>query len=171
MEERHINFVTQTTEPRPPFWRMKMPGVLISWVSVLFFITLALVTVVAIILYRMSMIVALATVTDQLIKYELMRKGRLSAFNLFFTSRSNWSIFITTTGATINLILIMFFNFIYESIAVWLTEKELHRTQTDFDDALTLKIYLFQFVNYYASIIYIAFFKGQFLGTPNNYTR
>ena len=65
----------------------------------------------------------------------------------------------------------MLFNFIYESIAVWLTEKELHRTQTDFDDALTLKIYLFQFVNYYASIIYIAFFKGQFLGTPNNYTR
>ena len=67
MEERHINFVTQTTEPRPPFWRMKMPGVLISWTSVLFFILLALVTVVAIILYRMSMIVALATVTDKLI--------------------------------------------------------------------------------------------------------
>ena len=95
----------------------------------------------------------------------------MTAFNVSFTFRSNWSIFITTTGATINLILIMFFNFIYESIAVWLTEKELHRTQTDFDDALTLKIYLFQFVNYYASIIYIAFFKGQFLGTPNNYTR
>ena len=105
MEERHINFVTQTTEPRPPFWRMKMPGVLISWASVLFFIILALVTVVAIILYRMSMIVALATVTDKLIK-------------------SNWSIFITTTGATINLILIMFFNFIYESMAMWLTEAE-----------------------------------------------
>ena len=83
VEERHINFVTQTTEPRPPFWRMKMPGVLISWASVLFFIILALVTVVAIILYRMSMIVALATVTDQLIKYELMREGRLSAFNDF----------------------------------------------------------------------------------------
>ena len=93
------------------------------------------------------------------------------SFNVSFTSRSNWSIFITTTGATINLILIMFFNFIYESIAVWLTEKELHRTQTDFDDALTLKIYLFQFVNYYASIFYIAFFKGQFVGTPNTYTR
>ena len=70
VEERHINFVTQTTEPRPPFWRMKMPGVLISWASVLFFVILALVTVVAIILYRMSMIVALATVTDKLIKYE-----------------------------------------------------------------------------------------------------
>ena len=32
--------------------------------------------------------------------------------------------FITTTGATINLILIMTFNFVYESIAMWLTEAE-----------------------------------------------
>ena len=75
------------------------------------------------------------------------------------------------TGASINLFLILIFNFVYESIALWLTEKELHRTQTGFDDALTLKIYLFQFVNYYASIIYIGFFKGQFVGTPNRYTR
>ena len=65
----------------------------------------------------------------------------------------------------------MVFNYIYELIAIFLTEKELHRTQTGFDDALTLKIYLFQFVNYYASIFYIAFFKGQFVGTPNKYVR
>lgn len=69
VETRTVNFVTQTTEPRPPFWRMKMPGVLISWASVLFFIMLALVTVVAIILYRMSMIVALSTCGDDEIKY------------------------------------------------------------------------------------------------------
>ena len=65
----------------------------------------------------------------------------------------------------------MVFNYIYEFLAICLTEKELHRTQTGFDDALTLKIYLFQFVNYYASIFYIAFFKGQFVGTPNKYVR
>ena len=65
----------------------------------------------------------------------------------------------------------MVFNYIYELIAIFLTEKELHRTQTGFDDALTLKIYLFQFVNYYASIFYIAFIKGQFVGTPNKYVR
>ena len=44
-------------------------------------------------------------------------------------------------------------------VVVWLTEMELNRTQTEFDDSLSLKIYLLQFVNYYASIIYIAFFK------------
>ncbi len=35
------------------------------------------------------------------------------------------------------------------------------RTQTEFDDSLTVKIYLFQFVNYYFSIFYIAFVKGK----------
>ena len=86
VKERQINFVTQTTEPRPPFWRMKMPGVLISWTSVLFFILLALVTVVAIILYRMSMIVALATVTDKLIKYEVAGGREGGKVLMFFFS-------------------------------------------------------------------------------------
>ena len=133
------NYVTQEREPRPPFWRMKVPGVLISWTTVFMLILLAGITVLAIILYRMSMVVALAAVSDQ-------------------TIRSNYSLFISMTGAAINLVLILIFNYIYEAMAVWLTEKELHRTQTDFDNALTVKIYLFQFVNYYASIIYIAFF-------------
>lgn len=35
------------------------------------------------------------------------------------------------------------------------------RTQTEYDDSLTLKMYLLQFVNCYSSIFYIAFFKGK----------
>lgn len=50
-------------------------------------------------------------------------------------------------------------------------QVELLRTQTEFDDSLTLKIYLLQFVNYYASIFYIAFFKGKFVGYPGQYVR
>lgn len=66
-----------------------------------------------------------------------------------------------------------FFNVlqIYQYLAEWLTEKELLRTQTEFDDSLTLKIYLLQFVNYYASIFYIAFFKGKYVGRPGDYVR
>ena len=60
---------------------------------------------------------------------------------------------------------------IYRCLAEYLTELELLRTQTEFDDSLTLKIYLLQFVNYYASIFYIAFFKGKFVGYPGNYNR
>lgn len=38
---------------------------------------------------------------------------------------------------------------------------EMHRTQTEFEDAFTLKVFIFQFVNFYASPVYIAFFKGR----------
>lgn len=47
----------------------------------------------------------------------------------------------------------------------------MNRTQTEFDDSLTLKIYLLQFVNYYASLFYIAYFKGKFTGYPGKYIR
>ena len=44
---------------------------------------------------------------------------------------------------------------------------ETHRTQTKFEDAFTLKVFIFQFVNFYSSPIYIAFFKGRSArGTP-----
>jgi anoctamin-1 len=55
----------------------------------------------------------------------------------------------------------------YTFVAQYLTEMELHRTQSEFDDSLILKIYVLQFVNYYSSIFYIAFFKGKFLHSPN----
>ena len=31
VKKKRINFVTLTREPRPPFWRMKFPRVLLSW--------------------------------------------------------------------------------------------------------------------------------------------
>ena len=37
------------------------------------------------------------------------------------------SLTISITGAAINLVIILIFNFIYTKIAVWLTDKELHR--------------------------------------------
>lgn len=45
----------------------------------------------------------------------------------------------------------------------------MHRTQTDFEDNLTFKVFIFQFVNFYSSIFYIAFFKGRFVGYPGHY--
>ena len=60
---------------------------------------------------------------------------------------------------------------IYDKLALWLTKRELLRTQVEFDESLTLKIYLFQFVNNYFSILYLAFFKGRFVGTPDSFNR
>lgn len=59
----------------------------------------------------------------------------------------------------------------YSWLAEYLTELEMHRTQTEFDDSLTLKMYLLEFINYYASIFYIAFCKGKLVGYPAKYNR
>ena len=45
----------------------------------------------------------------------------------------------------------------------------MHRTQSEFDDNLTFKVFIFQFINFYSSIFYIAFFKGRFVGYPGRY--
>ena len=70
---------------------------------------------------------------------------------------------VSTSGALIQLIFIFIMNKIYERIAVILTAWELHRTQTEHEDSFTVKMYLFQFVNFYSSLFYIAFFKGRIL--------
>merc|ERR1719429_1066314 len=69
----------------------------------------------------------------------------------------------------INLMFIMAMGRIYEKLAERLTKWEMHRTQSDFDDNLTFKVFIFQFINFYSSIIYIAFFKGKFVGYPGHY--
>ena len=50
-------------------------------------------------------------------------------------------------------------NMIYGDIAIRLTDYENHRTDTDYEDSLIAKTFVFQFVNSYASLFYIAFFK------------
>ena len=62
--------------------------------------------------------------------------------------------------------------FFYEKLALWLTNWENPRTETDYQDSFTYKMFLFQFVNTYSSIFYIAFFKlNLVIGTPGNYRR
>lgn len=47
----------------------------------------------------------------------------------------------------------------------------MHRTQTEFDDSFSMKVFAFQFVNYHSSIFYVGFAKGKFVGYPGNYYR
>ncbi|KAM5138261.1 anoctamin-5 [Mantella aurantiaca] len=44
------------------------------------------------------------------------------------------------------------------------------RTHLEYENRLTMKMFLFQFVNYYSSCFYVAFFKGKFVGFPGDYT-
>ncbi|KAK6640619.1 hypothetical protein RUM44_012315 [Polyplax serrata] len=73
------------------------------------------------------------------------------------------------TGAGLNFVIIMIMSKFYEWLAQKLTRWEMHRTQSEYDDNYTFKVFVFQFVNFYSSIFYIAFFKGRFVGYPGNY--
>ena len=47
------------------------------------------------------------------------------------------------------------------SVRCFFIFSEMHRTQTEYEDNLTFKVFVFQFMNFFASIFYIAFFKGK----------
>lgn len=92
--------------------------------------------------------------------------------NTLYADKSSYRIYVVPiTAGLINLLCIVILNYVYDKLAVWLTELELQRTQTEYDESLALKNYIFQFVNYYSSIFYIAFLKGKFVGYPSKYNR
>jgi hypothetical protein len=62
-------------------------------------------------------------------------------------------------ASLLNALQISVLNGIYGDIAIRLTDYENHRTDTKYEDSLIAKTFLFQFVNSYASLFYIAFIK------------
>eukprot|EP01041_Mallomonas_annulata_P010589 gene10589-22100_t len=62
-----------------------------------------------------------------------------------------------TAASIVNAIQIQIFNIIYSFIAEALVRFENHRTETAYEDSLIAKLFLFQFVNSYASFFYLAF--------------
>ncbi len=65
----------------------------------------------------------------------------------------------STITALINAVQIQVLNAIYGSVAIFLNDYENHRTDTEYEDALIAKTFIFQFVNSFSSLFYIAFVK------------
>jgi len=63
-------------------------------------------------------------------------------------------------GGIANAITIMFMNVMWKTVAVKLNNWENHRTDSEYENSLIMKIFAFYFVNSYTSLFYIAFFKG-----------
>jgi hypothetical protein len=68
-----------------------------------------------------------------------------------------------TIASVLNAVQIQITNAIFMSVAWYFTENENNRTDTQFQDSLTIKIFVFQFVNSFASFFYLAF-AAQFIG-------
>lgn len=150
MKKKQIELIDEGSYSESvPFWKVKLPYGIFSCSVILLLVVLAVAAVIGVIVYRMSVRTVLALSNEE-----------MSSFIPLITS---------STAALLNLLCILLFNMMYTKLAVYLTELELPRTQTEYDDSLTLKMYLLQFVNCYSSIFYIAFFKGKFVGRPGKY--
>ncbi|CAN9508460.1 unnamed protein product [Ophioblennius macclurei] len=124
--------------------------------TVLFWIMLILASIVAITVYRL---VVFITFSAKLRNNDLKD---LEPIKEYVTPQMATSV----TASIISFVVIMILNMLYERVAIWITDFELPRTKTDYENSLTLKMFLFQFVNYYSSCFYIAFFKGKAVGYP-----
>ncbi|XP_028415856.1 anoctamin-4-like isoform X1 [Dendronephthya gigantea] len=120
---------------------------------VFFMITLVIFAVIAVVVYRAAVFAASASSDDKNVRH-------------------NAKVITSMTAAVINLIAINLLKFLYQYVALWLTNWQNPRTQTDWEDSYTIKMYIYQFVNMYSSLFYIAFFKiNLFVGTPGHYRR
>ncbi|XP_060605683.1 anoctamin-4-like isoform X3 [Ruditapes philippinarum] len=157
------NPITGMKEPHLPFWRRRFPIYMLSYGFMLFTMCIAIGGVVGVIAYRISVLASL-----QLLEKDSPRdNSTLGETKHVITT--NAGIITTITAACINLFIIIILNIVYSRVAVWLTDFECLRTQGEYDDSINIKLFALQFVNYYSSIIYIAFFKGRLVGRPGAY--
>ncbi|XP_022672053.1 anoctamin-7-like isoform X3 [Varroa destructor] len=141
------NPVTRQLEPSFPS-DIRKRRMVTGYVILLFMASLVFVAMLAIIIFRI------------LISIPLYRQEQLKGLAHMISS---WS------GAFINVISMVILQTVYGKLAHKLTQWEMHRTQTEFENNLTIKLFMFQFVNYYSTLFYIAFFKGRFVGYPGRY--
>uniref|UniRef100_A0A8C3XK52 Anoctamin n=1 Tax=Chelydra serpentina TaxID=8475 RepID=A0A8C3XK52_CHESE len=143
------NPITGAEEPYFPK-RNRVKRVMAGLMIIIMMIAVVVMFLISIILYR------------AIISILVSRSGNF----LFVASASRIA---SLTGSVVNLIFILILSKIYIALAHFLTKWEMHRTQTKYEDAFTFKVFVFQFVNFYSSPIYIAFFKGRFVGYPGHY--
>lgn len=156
--QRKLNLITQEEEPYLPI-TSKCARTCLSGATVLFWITLIIACIIGVIAYRLAVYAAFASIMKD------SPTSHLQLVGPYITPQLATSV----TASCINFVIIMILNLMYERVAVWITDLEVPKTHLEYENKLTVKMFLFQFVNYYSSCFYVAFFKGKFVGYPGNY--
>uniref|UniRef100_A0AAV2L2H6 Anoctamin n=1 Tax=Knipowitschia caucasica TaxID=637954 RepID=A0AAV2L2H6_KNICA len=156
--ERKLNHVTQEVEPYLPL-TSKCVRTCLSGATVLFWISLIIACIVGVIAYRLAVYAAFASIMKD------SPTSHLQVVGPYITPQLATSV----TASCINFVIIMVLNLMYERVAIWITDLEIPKTHLEYENKLTMKMFLFQFVNYYSSCFYVAFFKGKFVGYPSKY--
>ena len=91
-------------------------------------------------------------------------KARAQLYDPELGSREQKIFYAHLLGSSfLNLFTIQGFGLIYEIVASKMNDQENYRTQTEYDDALIIKTFSFQFLNNYFLLFFIGFLKfGQF---------
>uniref|UniRef100_A0A8B9KM40 Anoctamin n=1 Tax=Astyanax mexicanus TaxID=7994 RepID=A0A8B9KM40_ASTMX len=139
---KRLNPITQEMEPYLPL-TSKCARFFVSGATVLFWTCLIVACIMGVIAYRLAVYAAFA---------RLMKDSPTSKIQLV-GSLINPQLATSVTASCINFVIILILNFLYEHV-----------------NKLTTKMFMFQFVNYYSSCFYVAFFKGKFVGYPGKYT-
>ncbi|KAM8751920.1 anoctamin-5 isoform 2-T2 [Acanthopagrus schlegelii] len=155
---RKLNRITQEMEPYLPI-TSKCARTCLSGATVLFWISLIIACIIGVIAYRLAVFAAFASIIED------NRSTNLGVVGPLITPQLATSV----TASCINFVIIMILNLMYERVAVWITDMEIPKTHLEYENKLTVKMFLFQFVNYYSSCFYVAFFKGKFVGYPRDY--
>uniref|UniRef100_A0A8C0EHH2 Anoctamin n=1 Tax=Bubo bubo TaxID=30461 RepID=A0A8C0EHH2_BUBBB len=151
LKHKNITFLCVLSQDEEKLtWSDRMPGYATNFGLILFMIMLTFSAVFGVIVYRITTAAALSFSTKE-------------------TTRSNVRVTVTATAVIINLVVILILDEIYGAVAKWLTEIEVPKTEKTFEERLILKAFLLKFVNSYAPIFYVAFFKGRFVGRPGHY--
>ncbi|XP_008286251.1 anoctamin-7 [Stegastes partitus] len=143
------NPVTGAEEPYFPE-KKRVNRTLTGCMVIIIMVAVVLMFLIAVILYRTILSI-------------VIYKSDFSFFNLSAGRIASLS------GSVLNLLVILLLSRVYTALAHILTRWEMHRTQTKYEDMFILKVFIFQFVNFYSSPVYVAFFKGRFVGYPGNY--
>jgi len=86
-------------------------------------------------------------------------------YSVFKSQNEMLNSYGSTVASVVNSVQILIFNHLYTKLAIYLNHFENYRTDTEFEDALIIKMFCFQFVNGYASLFYVAFIK-ELIGDP-----
>ncbi|XP_073401128.1 anoctamin-4 isoform X3 [Dendrobates tinctorius] len=150
-KKERMNPISGKPEPYQAFTD-KCSRLIVSASGIFFMICVVIAAVFGIVIYRVVTVSTFAA-----FKWALIR--------------NNSQVATTGTAVCINFCIIMLLNVLYEKVALFLTNLEQPRTESEWENSFTLKMFLFQFVNLNSSTFYIAFFLGRFTGRPGAYLR
>lgn len=90
-----------------------------------------------------------------------------SIYVLKFSLQNSIGSTASTVASILNTIQITLFNMIYQNMAISLTNAENLRTDTQYEDSMIVKLFVFQFINSYASFFFLAFIAQYLPPSPD----